>query len=154
MREGDAPVLHCRSRWRCRRTCPTERACWMKLCEKAVDTVSDERVPAGSVEIRDYLMVFRRQWWLIVVLAVAGAVVATAWTLQRTPIYRGTSSVLVQPVSINRLAGTQRRDQTVDIHNEKQVALSSAVAVLAGKFLDSPATPDELLQHASVDVPP
>src|SRR6266545_2982294 len=99
-------------------------------------------------------MVFRRQWWLIVVLAVAGAVVATAWTLQRTPIYRGTSSVLVQPVSINRFEGTQRLDQQVNINNEKQVALSSAVAVLAGKFLDSPATPDELLQHASVDVPP
>jgi len=116
--------------------------------------VSAEPVPAGSVEIRDYLMVFRRQWWLIVVLAVAGAVVATAWTLQRTPIYRGTSSVLVQPVSINRFEGTQRLDQQVNINNEKQVALSSAVAVLAGEFLDSPATPDELLQHASVDVPP
>src|SRR6266498_453149 len=85
---------------------------------------------------------------------VTGAVVATAWTLQRTPIYRGTSSVLVQPVSINRFEGTQRLDQQVNINNEKQVALSSAVAVLAGKFLDSPATPDELLQHASVDVPP
>ncbi len=116
--------------------------------------MSAEPVPAGSVEIRDYLMVFRRQWWLIVVLAVAGAVVATAWTLQRTPIYRGTSSVLVQPVSINRFEGTQRLDQQVNINNEKQVALSSAVAVLAGKFLKSPATPDELLQHASVDVPP
>jgi polysaccharide biosynthesis transport protein len=105
------------------------------------------------VEFRDYLLVFRRQWWLIAALAVVGAAVATAWTLQQTPIYRGTSSVLVQPVSINRFEGTQRLDQQVNINNEKQVALSSAVAVRAGRFLNSPAPPSELLQHASVDVP-
>jgi capsular exopolysaccharide synthesis family protein len=115
--------------------------------------VSAEPVPAGSVELRDYLMVFRRQWWLIALLAVIGVAAATAWTLQRTPIYRGTSSVLVQPVSINRFEGTQRLDQQVNISNEKQVALSSAVAVMAGKFLNSPAPPNELLDHVSVDVP-
>jgi polysaccharide biosynthesis transport protein len=115
--------------------------------------VSAEPVPAGSVELRDYLLVFRRQWWLIAVLAVVGAAVATAWTLRQTPIYRGTSSVLVQPVSINRFEGTQRLDQQVNINNERQVALSSQVAVRAGRFLDSPASPDELLQHASVDIP-
>jgi capsular exopolysaccharide synthesis family protein len=115
--------------------------------------VSAEPVPAGSVELRDYLLVFRRQWWLIAVLALVGAAVATAWTLRQTPIYRGTSSVLVQPVSINRFEGTQRLDQQVNINNEKQVALSSAVAVRAGKYLDSPAPPNQLLQHASVDVP-
>jgi capsular exopolysaccharide synthesis family protein len=115
--------------------------------------VSAEPVPAGSVELRDYLTVFRRRWWLIAMLAVVGAAVATAWTLQQTPIYRGTSSVLVQPVSINRFEGTQRLDQQVNINNEKQVALSSAVAALAGRYLHSPAAPDELLQHLSVEVP-
>ncbi|HZD37219.1 MAG TPA: polysaccharide biosynthesis tyrosine autokinase [Actinomycetes bacterium] len=105
------------------------------------------------MELRDYLLVFRRQWWLIAVLAVVGAGVATAWTLSRTPIYRGTSSVLVQPVSINRFQGTQRLDQQVNINNERQVALSSAVAARAGRFLNSPAPPSELLEHASVDVP-
>jgi len=116
--------------------------------------VSAEPVPAGSVELRDYLMVFRRQWWLIALLALIGVVAATAWTLQQTPIYRGTSSVLVQPVSINRFEGTQRLDQQVNMSNEKQVALSSAVAVMAGKFLNSPAPPNELLDHVSVSVPP
>jgi tyrosine-protein kinase len=115
--------------------------------------VSAEPVPAGSVELRDYLMVFRRQWWLIALLALIGVAAATAWTLQRTPIYQGTSSVLVQPVTINRFEGTQRLDQQVNMSNEKQVALSSAVAVMAGKFLNSPASPNELLDHASVDVP-
>jgi hypothetical protein len=61
--------------------------------------------------------------------------------------------VLVQPVTVNRFEGTQRLDQQVNISNEKQVALSPAVAALAGRFLDSPASPDELLKHASVDVP-
>lgn len=98
-------------------------------------------------------MVFRRKWWLIALLAVVGAAMATAWTLQRTPIYQGTSSVLVQPVTVNRFEGTQRLDQQVNMTNEKQVALSSAVAVLAGKLLNSPAPPDQLLEHASVDVP-
>lgn len=110
-------------------------------------------MPAGSVELRDYLLVFRRQWWLIAVLAVVGVALATAWTLRQTPIYRGTSSVLVQPVSINRFEGTQRLDQQVNINNEKQVALSSEVALRAGKYLNSPAPPTELLQHTSVDVP-
>jgi succinoglycan biosynthesis transport protein ExoP len=98
-------------------------------------------------------MVFRRQWWLIALLAVVGAAATTAWTLQQTPIYRGTSSVLVQPVTINRFEATQRPDQQVNMSNEKQVALSSAVAVLAGKYLPSPAPPDQLIEHASVDVP-
>jgi polysaccharide biosynthesis transport protein len=115
--------------------------------------VSAEPVPAGSVELRDYLMVFRRQWWLIALLALIGVAAATAWTLQQTPIYRGTSSVLVQPVSINRFEGTQRLDQQVNMSNEKQVALSTAVAVMAGKFLNSPASPNELLDHVSVSVP-
>jgi succinoglycan biosynthesis transport protein ExoP len=98
-------------------------------------------------------MVFRRQWWLIALLAVIGAGAATVWTLQRTPIYQGTSSVLVQPVTINRFEGTQRLDQQVNMSNEKQVALSSAVAVMAGRLLNSPAPPSQLLEHASVDVP-
>jgi capsular exopolysaccharide synthesis family protein len=105
------------------------------------------------VELRDYLMVFRRQWWLILLLAVVGALVATAWTLQRTPIYRGTSQVLVQPVTINRFEGTQRLDQQVNMSNEKAVATSSGVAVAAGKLLNSPATPDDLLKHVTVDIP-
>jgi succinoglycan biosynthesis transport protein ExoP len=98
-------------------------------------------------------MVFRRQWWLIALLALIGVAAATVWALQQTPIYRATSSVLVQPVSINRFEGTQRLDQQVNINNEKEVALSSAVAVMAGKFLNSPAPPNELLDHVSVDVP-
>jgi succinoglycan biosynthesis transport protein ExoP len=115
--------------------------------------VSAEPVPAGSVELRDYLMVFRRQWWLIVLLALVGALLATAWTLQRTPIYRGTSQVLVQPVTINRFEGTQRLDQQVNMSNEKAVATSSGVAVIAGKLLNSPASADELLKHVTVDIP-
>ncbi len=98
-------------------------------------------------------MVLRRQWWLLALLALIGVAAATAWTLRQTPIYRGTSSVLVQPVSINRFEGTQRLDQQVNINNEKEVALSSAVAVMAGKFLNSPASPNELLRHVSVEVP-
>jgi polysaccharide biosynthesis transport protein len=115
--------------------------------------VSAEPVPAGSVELRDYLMAFRRQWWLIALLALIGVAAATAWTVRQTPIYRSTSSVLVQPVSINRFEGTQRLDQQVNMSNEKQVALSSAVAVMAGKFLNSPASPNELLDHVSVSIP-
>ena len=115
--------------------------------------MSAEPVPAGSVELRDYLMAFRRQWWLIALLALIGVAAATVWTLQQTPIYRATSSVLVQPVSINRFEGTQRLDQQVNMSNEKQVALSSAVAVMAGKFLNSPASPNELLDHVSVSIP-
>ena len=115
--------------------------------------MSAEPVPAGSVELRDYLTVFRRQWWLIALLALIGAGVATAWTLQRIPVYRGTASVLVQPVTANRFEGSARPDQQVNVSNEKQVVLSSPVAQLAGKTLNSPAPPDELLQHVGIDVP-
>ena len=115
--------------------------------------MSAEPVPAGSVELSDYLMIFRRQWWLIVLLAVIGVAAATAWTLRQTPIYQGISSVLVQPVSINRFEGTQRLDQQVNMGNEKQIAVSSAVAVMAGRVLNSPAPPSQLLEHVSVNVP-
>jgi uncharacterized protein involved in exopolysaccharide biosynthesis len=53
--------------------------------------------PAGSVELRDYLLVFKRQLALIVAITLLGAAAAAAYTFRRTPVYDSTASVLVAP---------------------------------------------------------
>ena len=58
--------------------------------------MSAEPTPTGSVELRDYLAVFRRQLVLIVAITLLGAAAAAADTIRRTPVYQYSASVLVR----------------------------------------------------------
>jgi capsular exopolysaccharide synthesis family protein len=68
-------------------------------------------------------------------------------------MYQSTASVLVSPLSVSPVPPAARPDQLINMTNEKQLALSAAVAELAGKRLHSPATPEALLKHVSAEVP-
>ena len=115
--------------------------------------MSAEPAPSGSVELRDYLAVFRRQLALIIAITLLGAAAAAAYTFRRTPVYESTASVLVRAITTNAFDPGQRVDQQLNMFNQRQLAMSEPVAALAAKSLKTTATPAQLLEHVKVDVP-
>ena len=115
--------------------------------------MSAEPAPSGSVELRDYLAVFRRQLVLIVAITLLGAAAAAAYTFRRTPVYESSASVLVRAITTNAFDPGSRVDQQLNMFNQRQLAQSEPVAAVAGKTLKTTATPAELLEHVKVDVP-
>jgi len=115
--------------------------------------VSPEPAPSGSVELRDYLAVFRRQLVLIVAITLLGGAAAAAYTFRRTPVYESTASVLVRAITTNAFDPGQRVDQQLNMFNQRQLAMSEPVAAVAAKALQTTATPAQLLEHVKVDVP-
>jgi capsular exopolysaccharide synthesis family protein len=115
--------------------------------------VSAEPTPTGSVELRDYLRVFKRQLALIVAITLLGAAAAAAYTFRRTPVYESTASVLVRAITTNAFDPGSRVDQQLNMFNQRQLAMSEPAAALAAKSLKTTATPAQLLEHVKVDVP-
>jgi capsular exopolysaccharide synthesis family protein len=115
--------------------------------------VNAEPTPTGSVELRDYLLVFKRQLALIVAITLLGAAAAAAYTFRRTPVYDSTASVLVRAITTNAFDPGQRIDQQLNMFNQRQLAQSEPVAAVAAKSLQTTATPAQLLEHVRVDVP-
>ena len=109
--------------------------------------------PAGSVEFRDYLTVFKRQFVLILAVVVLGGVAAGAYSFRRTPLYESTASVLVRAITTNAFDPGQRVDQQLNMFNQRQLALSEPVAAVAAKQLGTTATPQQLIKHVAADVP-
>src|SRR5215218_2168625 len=118
---------------------------------KAVDAVRAEPTPSGSVELRDYLVVLRRQLVLIVAVTLLGAGVAAAWSLGRATVYESTASVLAKAITTDAFDPGQRIDQQLNMFNQRQLAQSEPVA--AARSLRTTATPAQLLDHVEVDVP-
>jgi polysaccharide biosynthesis transport protein len=115
--------------------------------------VSAEPTPSGSVELRDYLAVFKRQLALIIAITLLGAAAAAAYTFRRTPVYESAATVLVRAITTNAFDPGSRVDQQLNMFNERQLAQSEPVAAVAAKALKTPATPAQLLEHVTVDVP-
>jgi capsular exopolysaccharide synthesis family protein len=115
--------------------------------------VSAEPTPSGSVELRDYLAVFKRQLVLILAITLLGAAAAAAYTFRRTPVYESTASVLVRAITTNAFDPGSRVDQQLNMFNQRQLAQSEPVAAVAAKALKTTATPAQLLEHVNVDVP-
>jgi capsular exopolysaccharide synthesis family protein len=115
--------------------------------------VSSEPGSTGSVEFRDYLTVFKRHFVLIVAITLLGAAAAAAYSYRRTPIYESTSSVLVRAITTNAFDPSQRVDQQLNMFNQRQLALSEPVAAVAAKQLGTTATPEQLVEHVSAEVP-
>jgi polysaccharide biosynthesis transport protein len=120
---------------------------------KAVDAVRAEPTPSGSVELRDYLVVLRRQLVLIVAVTLLGAGVAAGWSLGRASVYESTASVLARAITTDAFDPGQRIDQQLNMFNQRQLAQSEPVAAAAARSLRTTATPAQLLEHVEVDVP-
>jgi polysaccharide biosynthesis transport protein len=115
--------------------------------------VSSEPGSTGSVELRDYLTVFRRHFVLIVAVALLGAAAAAAYSFRRTPVYESTASVLVRAITTNAFDPSQRVDQQLNMANQRQLVVSEPVAAVAAKQLGTTATPEQLVKHVSAEVP-
>jgi capsular exopolysaccharide synthesis family protein len=115
--------------------------------------VSAEPTPSGSVELRDYLAVFKRQLVLILAITLLGGAAAAAYTFRRTPVYESDASVLVRAITTNAFDPGSRVDQQLNMFNQRQLAQSEPVAAIAAKSLKTTATPAQLLEHVKVDVP-
>jgi tyrosine-protein kinase len=115
--------------------------------------VSAEPTPSGSVELRDYLAVFKRHVALILAITLLGAAAAAAYTFRRTPVYESNASVLVRAITTNAFDPGSRVDTQLNMFNQRQLAQSEPVAAIAAKSLKTTATPAELLEHVKVDVP-
>jgi polysaccharide biosynthesis transport protein len=115
--------------------------------------VSAEPTPAGSVELRDYLRVLKRQFLLILAVVLLGGAAAAAYSFRRTPVYESTASVLVRAITTNAFDPGQRVDQQLNMFNQRQLAVSEPVAAVAAKQLGTTATPEQLVKHVAADVP-
>lgn len=107
-------------------------------------------VAEPSIDLRDYAAVLRRRRGLILTLGVGGLVGALLYSLFTMPMYSARAEVLVRPVAVDPADGMEE----LSLETEREVVLSTAVAGLATERLGARGTPEELLEHLAVEVPP
>ena len=105
----------------------------------------------SSVDLRDYIAILRRQRWLILLFAGLGLFGALLRAAFSTPVYSSTAEVLVSPISADPSGGD---GSEVSLETEREVVLSTAVAILAKERSGAAARPTALLEHVTVEVPP
>jgi capsular exopolysaccharide synthesis family protein len=97
------------------------------------------------------LETLRRRWRLIVLVALLVLVLAVIWSVRRTPIYEASALVLVSPVATP--SSGDPPGTALSMRDERQVARSLPVARIVAERFDTSATPEQLLEHVSVEVP-
>ena len=112
---------------------------------------------ADSFEFAGYLGVLRRRWWVVVVLACVGIVLAGAYIAQSPKGYTATATVNVTATGVSQNQGGAvaggRTNSAVNLDTEVQIVQSSSVAALAARDLHSSLTPAALVKNISVAVP-
>jgi capsular polysaccharide biosynthesis protein len=112
---------------------------------------------ADSFEFAGYLGVLRRRWWIILVLACVGIVVAGAYIARSPKGYTATATVNVTATGISQSQGGAvaggRTSGAVNLDTEVQIVQSSSVAAIAASDLHSSLTPQDLVKNISVAVP-
>ncbi len=95
-----------------------------------------------SIDLRQYLALFRQWWWLVVlVMALAGGV-AYAVSSQMTPIYRASTKLL-----INQAPSSQATDYTTIVTSER-------IASTYAQLLTTRPVLEETLARMGVDMSP
>ncbi len=116
--------------------------------------MTQEQLPAGAFELRDYVALLKRQWLLITVIALLGLGAAAAWDARQTPMYRSTAQILVKPITVNAFEPGVRPDQLLNMNNQKELVVSQPVALGAARALKLKTTDiPSLLEGVSADVP-
>src|ERR1700760_1414928 len=98
-----------------------------------------------SPEVADYLGVLRRRWAMVVLLTVAGAVLALGYAQFAPRQYAAAVLIQVNPLPNNANAVAGRTSGTVDMDNEAQIAQSVLVATAAAQQMHSSELPTDLL---------
>jgi capsular polysaccharide biosynthesis protein len=99
-----------------------------------------------------YLGWLRRRWWILLLAAVLGTVGGLAVSQVQQARYTSTTSLLVRPVGGN--GGDTNNNAKVNLDTEAQVVRSLVVGERAKGLMKSSTPANELVQSASVNVPP
>ncbi len=109
----------------------------------------------GAFELGDYLGVLRRRWWVVLLAASVGTLVAAAYVTLAPKTYTATTTVFVtaNAANANQLQGSRTSGVAINMDNEAQIAQSNLVAAPAAKALHSTLPLAELIRQTSVTVP-
>ena len=109
-----------------------------------------------SFEPGDYLEVLRRRWWIVLVLAIVGLLVAAAYVKEAPKVYTATATVQVtaNAANTNSVAAARTSGGSIDMDSQAQIVESISVASTAGKALKSDLTATQLSKKVGVTVPP
>lgn len=110
----------------------------------------------GTYQVADYVAIFRRGWWLLVVCAVLGMTLALLASRMAGPKYRSSTLIQVTPTGApdNTSVANARTSGSVNLDNEAQLLRSNAVASRAAELLGQGVTPGAAVARVSVTVPP
>jgi len=107
-----------------------------------------------SYEFSDYVAVVRRRWRTILAWIIFAALVTAAYLAVGPKTYTASASVYVTTNAANSQALLGSKTTTVvNMDNEAQVVMSTSVAKLAVRALNTSLTPAQLLTQVSVIVP-
>jgi capsular polysaccharide biosynthesis protein len=106
-------------------------------------------------QLADYGGVLRRRWWLVLVVAIIGAVAGAGYLKTAHKVYEANASVYVTATSAtsNQVANG-RTTGAVNLDTEAQVVQSTAVAQAAAKLMHSSEPITKLINRVNVTVPP
>lgn len=110
-----------------------------------------------SIELRDYALVVRRRWVIVLVTMVLGAALALGYAVHKGRSYAATSEVVVEPVTQGPLDPSAQPNLQVNMATEQAIAESSPVAQLAAGLMHrkllSTSAQTVVASHLSVTVP-
>ena len=101
--------------------------------ENASTFASEEE---ASIDLRQYLALFRQWWWLVVLAALLAGAAAYLFSKQMTPMYASSTTVLIneapanQTTDYNTLLTSERLAQTYSRSITKRPVLEKVIAKL------------------------
>jgi Mrp family chromosome partitioning ATPase/capsular polysaccharide biosynthesis protein len=106
------------------------------MAARQVPEQDDFAAEPHSIDLRDYYLIVRRRWVLVLVVAVIGAVAGAGYAFAEGPTYSATSQVVVTAVTQGPLApSAQVSLQQVNMSTEQALAQSAPVIQQAARFL-------------------
>lgn len=84
----------------------------------------------GIMELRDYVRVLRKNWWVVILAVAAGLGVSLAYTLTRTPIYESSATVFVSTQAGGSAAELQQGSNFAQARINTYVGLATTPIVL------------------------
>ena len=89
-----------------------------------------------SIDLREYWLIVRRRWLLVLVLTVLGAVLGAGYAIVTGPVYSATSQVVVTAVTQGPLNTSTQVNLQVNMSTEQAVAQSPPVIEQAARLLN------------------
>jgi len=104
---------------------------------------------SAFLDLRDYVGVLRRRKKLVALITLIAVGAAIAWTAVQPRVYSATAEVLVRPPIL--AVGDTTSTQSLNIENERQIAMSVPVATIAADQAGG-TTPRDLNRDTDVTV--